>query len=85
MCRAADEVDRLSRPDVERHELSQSASKMTQSAPAAPTANAAAIHPVSRCRNNTQPNPAAITGVKVKTAAALTGAAVRSPSNISQK
>ena len=36
-------------------------------------------------RSKSQPNPAAITGVSVKTAAADTGGAVFNPTNISTK
>ena len=48
-------------------------------------ASASAIRPVVTCRNKSHPNPAAITGVSVNTAAALTGRAVFNPSNISTK
>lgn len=59
--------------------------KITHSAPAPPIANASAMRGVMICRTNAHAKPAAMTGTRVKTAAAATGGAVLSPSNMSTK
>ena len=53
-------------PICRRRSAARSARKITQTAPAAPTASASAIRAVVIWRSRVQPKPAAITGVRVK-------------------
>jgi hypothetical protein len=85
MRHAAPEEDRLARPDLEGEDRGTSARKMTQIAPAPPSASATAMRGLTACRRRRRPKIALITGVSVKTAEAETGGAVFRPSNIVTK